>query len=111
MLNSQTRHEPDKNQKKQENMKNIFDLINSMKRYPLNKNENFLREITAIIAGKIMMYRKEHDLSQEQFAEKFGLSKEVVEKIESGDMNIALELVKSLKKHHKNLNNSVVLNN
>ncbi|MCD6546244.1 MAG: helix-turn-helix domain-containing protein [Thermotogae bacterium] len=69
----------------------IFELLDNLREQPLSETEKLYKEIIAQISGEIMVYRKEHNLTQEQLADILGVSQEMVSRIESGKENLSLK--------------------
>jgi len=71
--------------------KDIFDLISELRDEPLSKAQNLILDIRADIAGKLLAYREGHNLTQEELAEKLGISHELLDGIEAGMVSLSIE--------------------
>jgi len=80
--------------RRDDKLKDIFDLISELRGETLSKAENLILDIRADIAGKLLAYSKEHNLTQEELAKKLEMPLEYVDGIESGMVNLLIgELV------------------
>ena len=72
-------------------MKDIFDLISELRSKPLSEAENLILDIRADIAGKLLAYRKKHNLTQEELAKKLQMSPDTLDIIETGMLELSIE--------------------
>lgn len=85
--------------------KSIFDLLKELG-YSETKEEKIYLDALGDIAAELLVYRKKNNLTQQQLAEKLGISQVMVSKIESGMTNIS---VKTLAKIAARLNSNLTV--
>ena len=56
----------------------------------------FMTKLSDVISKRLKEYRKEHDLSQEQFAEKAGISLPLLSELERGIANPTLQTLEKI---------------
>ncbi len=69
-----------------------------IKNSSVKKEELEQIDISAMIASKIIKYRIEHELSQEDLAKKFGVSQKLISRWESGRNNFTLSTLEKISK-------------
>ncbi|OOC42156.1 helix-turn-helix domain-containing protein [Thermosipho sp. 1074] len=85
--------------------KNIFELLEEVGHHETIEEKIYL-DALAHIAGELLVYRKQHGLTQKELAEKLGMSQAMVSKIESGLKNLS---IKTLAKIAAKLNGELTL--
>jgi len=74
---------------------NTFDLLEDLgkgTKIQFDEEERIFIDAMAQIAGQLMAYRKEHNLTQKDLAEKLGISQAMVSKIERGK-NVSIRVL------------------
>ena len=76
----------------------VFDLVEDLGRdenVEFDEEERIFIDAMAQIAGQLMAYRKEHNLTQKDLAERLGISQSMVSKIERGK-NISIRVLSKI---------------
>jgi len=71
--------------------KNIFDLIDELRDESLSRRDKLYFDITGDIAGRLLVYRKKHKLTQRELAKKLEVPFEYIQGIEAGVVNLSIK--------------------
>lgn len=97
--------------------KSIFELLDKLRNEDAKEKGIILDKKTILeekiyikalahIAGELLVYRKKHNLTQKELAEKLGVSQVMISKIESGTTNLS---IKTLAKIAARLNSNLTV--
>ncbi|MCD6340414.1 MAG: helix-turn-helix transcriptional regulator [Desulfurococcales archaeon] len=71
--------------------RDVFDFLRKIGATPDTLEQEYLERVCASIGAELLAYRKQHNLTQKELAQRLGISQKMLSQIEMGTMNLSLK--------------------